>query len=55
MIDMLTMWFWAYVIGVGLAAVITLFAFVVLIRAILQPQEKAKRDESPLERWKRGG
>jgi phosphotransferase system glucose/maltose/N-acetylglucosamine-specific IIC component len=55
MIDMLTMWFWAYVIGVFLAAVITLFAIVVLIRAIMQPQEKAKQEESPLERWKRGG
>jgi len=53
---MLTMWFWAYVIGVGLGAVLTLFAIVVLIRAILlQPQEKSKREESPLDRWKRGG
>ncbi|MFO8003388.1 hypothetical protein [Thioalkalivibrio sp.] len=60
MIDMITMWFWAYVIGVGLAAVITVFAIVVLIRAVMQTQEresaqKPKREESPLERWKRGG
>ena len=60
MTDMLTMWFWAYVIGVFLAAVITFFAIVVVVRAIMQPQErgstqKPKREESPLERWKRGG
>ena len=60
MTDMLTMWFWAYVIGVFLAAVITFFAIVVVVRAIMQTQErgsaqKPKREESPLERWKRGG
>jgi len=54
MIDMFTMWFWAYVIGVGLAAVITLFAIVVVIRAIMLPQ-KPEQEESLLERWKRGG
>ena len=47
MIDMLTMWFWAYVIGVGLAAVITLFAIVVLIRAIMQTQERESAQTLP--------
>ena len=62
MVDMLTMWFWAYVIGVFLSAAITLVAIVVVIRAVMQPQERdqespqrPKRGESPLERWKRGG
>jgi hypothetical protein len=62
MVDMLTMWFWAYVIGVFLSAAITLVAIVVVIRAVMQPQERdqespqrPKREESPLERWKRGG
>jgi len=71
MVDMLTMWFWAYVIGVFLAAAITLFAILVVIRGIMQRQkqdqdqkspqkqtqqtQKPTREESPLERWKRGG
>lgn len=50
MVDMLIMWFWAYVIGVGLGALIVLWAFYfVLIKPHL---DKRRADESPLDRWK---
>ena len=50
MVDMLIMWFWAYVIGVGLSALIVFWAFYfVLIKPHL---DKRRADESPLDRWK---
>ena len=55
MADMLTVWFWAWVIGTVLGAVITVAAFIYGIAVLVSLSKKEKKDESPLDRWKRGG
>lgn len=55
MIDMLSLRFWAWVIGTVVGGVITVLALIYGIGVLFGMNQKEKKDESPLDRWKRGG
>ena len=41
--------------GALVAIIVIVFLMLALVGSIMQAVEKKRRDESPLDRWKRGG